>query len=172
MRAWPLTVIILLLRYGLMAAIRTGALARAVQTPAETDGQRLLFTLHALSETSTLLFICFQPFRPDTLLFAGGLLLFLAGSVLYALAVVSFAREPSHTFCHTGVYAFSRHPMYLGFFICLLSAAALTASLTVLIMTAAHQIITHAVILAEEQTCLRRFGQRYRQYQARVRMYF
>jgi len=73
---------------------------------------------------------------------------------------------------HTGIYRFSRNPMYVGFN--LLTIAAMVYSLhPVIIAAGVYSIIVyHLIICGEERFLESRFGDAYRAYCATVRRYF
>lgn len=70
-----------------------------------------------------------------------------------------------------GLYALSRHPMYISYFVFFLGVAMLTRSLILLIFLAIFQLSAHFIILAEEREYFIKFGAAYREYQKRVRIY-
>ncbi len=81
--------------------------------------------------------------------------------------------RPTTQIITTGVFSWSRNPLYLGGLIFMLGIAALLNSIWLLILllpatTAAHFIL----ILPEEKYLLARFGGSYRQYTRSVRRWF
>ena len=105
-------------------------------------------------------------------MFAGGLILYLAGLGLLAKAVVDFAAPAPKGLHRNGLYRFSRNPMYLAYFVFFLGCVLLTQSLLLLGLLAAFQLSTHWIILAEERWCGERFGEEYLAYTKQVRRYF
>lgn len=81
--------------------------------------------------------------------------------------------EPSHpttALVTTGIFRFTRNPIYLSFTLFSFGVALLTQNLWMLIMTAAAIGVLHyGVILREERYLERKFGDDYRAYKARVR---
>lgn len=78
-------------------------------------------------------------------------------------------QESSHL-VETGPYRYSRNPMYVGLVLMLLGAFLLLGSLgPIVILPAFVWLITTRFIAVEEQMLATRFGDAYRQYQARVR---
>ena len=73
----------------------------------------------------------------------------------------------------SGSYRFSRNPMYVGWTLIYLGAAALVNTWWLLILLPVLVAFTHYfVIRREEQQLEARFGEAYRQYRNRVRRYF
>ena len=73
----------------------------------------------------------------------------------------------------SGPYAFSRNPMYLSWLIVYLAIFFLNGSLWLLFLFFIALPLTHFIaILPEERNLMKKFGERYEQYQAEVRRYF
>lgn len=70
-----------------------------------------------------------------------------------------------------GPYAFSRHPMYVGWTMAYLGATLMIGSRWLLVLLPPALAYTHRTVLREERCLASRFGQDYRQYRERVRRY-
>jgi protein-S-isoprenylcysteine O-methyltransferase Ste14 len=71
----------------------------------------------------------------------------------------------------TGLYRFSRNPMYVGVYATLCAAVLRTLN-PILLLVAAYVIgVHHKIVLAEEAHLRDVFGQEYRSYSSRVRRY-
>lgn len=100
-----------------------------------------------------------------------GLVAYLLGSVFLILVMEDFANPDEKGLNTKELYALSRHPMYLIYFVFFLGVAMLTRSLILLIFLAIFQLSAYFIILAEERECLIKFGAVYQEYQKSVRMY-
>lgn len=81
--------------------------------------------------------------------------------------------ENSSTLVTTGVYAWTRNPMYLGLWLVLLGwAVRLGALSAVLLALLFAPLITRVQIRAEEQALARRFAAPYEHYRRRVHRWF
>ncbi len=113
-----------------------------------------------------------------TVLIAGGVTFFIVGVALIILARREFARhgqytDPGHPttiIVTTGVFSFSRNPLYLGV-VCILMGIALAFNLLwVLAFLIPSLIACHYIlIIPEEKYLTARFGEEYRTYAASVR---
>ncbi len=71
----------------------------------------------------------------------------------------------------SGLYKFSRNPMYLGFNLITVSSVVYTLNYTILLLSLYSIIIYHLIILAEEKFLENRFGEQYLEYKRRVNRY-
>jgi protein-S-isoprenylcysteine O-methyltransferase Ste14 len=104
--------------------------------------------------------------------------LILIGLLLFAAGVWTFSRaetplptnRPARVLVTTGIYRWTRNPIYLGFFLVYGGIGVATQSPWVLILTLPLAItIRYGVVAREEAYLERRFGDAYRGYRARVR---
>ncbi len=105
----------------------------------------------------------------------------LAGVALVALAAWQFRRAGTEVQTHTlttvivdtGVFAFSRNPIYLGFHIGIVGVSIAFDSLWVLsTLVPFFFVIRYGVAAREEAYLERKFGDTYLAYKARVRRWF
>ncbi len=106
----------------------------------------------------------------------GGVL--LAGFVLAGLAIAQFRRAGTEVQTHTstavivdtGVFAFSRNPIYVGAHIGIVGVAIALDSLWILAtLVAFYFVIRYGVVAREDAYLERKFGTAYLGYKARVR---
>lgn len=71
----------------------------------------------------------------------------------------------------SGLYKYSRNPMYVGFDLITISAMIYTLHLLIIILGVYSLITYHLIIKGEENFMLKRFGEEYKKYQLRVRRY-
>jgi protein-S-isoprenylcysteine O-methyltransferase Ste14 len=100
----------------------------------------------------------------------GFALLFSGRSVLGDSFRIGSPRE-STGLKQTGLYRFSRNPMYVGVYATL--CAAVVRTFNPLLLLAAVYVIAvhHRIVLAEEEQLRRALGEQYRAYCSRVRRY-
>ncbi|WP_406633647.1 methyltransferase family protein [Pseudarthrobacter quantipunctorum] len=82
-----------------------------------------------------------------------------------------FVLERPEELVTTGPYAFTRHPMYVGWWLIELGAGTLAGSCWALVTMPAELLVEHRSILGEEAALARLFGPAYREYAARVPRY-
>jgi len=117
--------------------------------------------------------------RPaDGVLIWLGYLLFAAGAAIYFRCAWEFAARglgtpapiaPTRFLVTTALHRYVRNPMYLGVALAIVGEAAIFHSFSVLVYAAIMLTIAHIfVVLYEEPTLKRQFGQSYEEYQRRV----
>ncbi|MFM1630386.1 methyltransferase family protein [Streptococcus mutans] len=172
MTAFYLLVPFLFIRFIFLSLLDRKATGRAVYF-ASMQGKEII--AYYLYQLSTLMLLIVPFFLKVSLHFSSflylGLGAYLLGSVLLFLVIKDFANPDEKGLNTKGLYALSRHPMYIAYFVLFLGVAILTQSLTLLIFLAIFQLSDHFIILAEERECLIKFGAAYQEYQKRVRMY-
>lgn len=108
-----------------------------------------------------------------------GALLCLAGLVLLLLSLVSFGKsfrvgiDPDHPdiLVTTGVFAFSRNPIYVAFGFVLLGQFLLFSNWILLVYIVAATWLFHRQVSREEEYLRKHYGQQYSAYCDRVRRY-
>ncbi|HEY9357061.1 MAG TPA: isoprenylcysteine carboxylmethyltransferase family protein [Arthrobacter sp.] len=82
-----------------------------------------------------------------------------------------FALERPEELVVTGPYAFTRHPMYVGWWLIQLGAGVMAGSSWVLVMLPAELLVEHRFVLGEEVMLAELFGPSYREYAQKVPRY-
>jgi protein-S-isoprenylcysteine O-methyltransferase Ste14 len=118
------------------------------------------------------LYSIFVPLRIGTPWFWAGLALFIAGLALLVPASISAAGTPPDRPFTSGIYRFSRHPMYLSMILVYLAVSTAAASWLFLLITVATFFLQRYQMLMEEAYCRERFGRVYHDYMAGTARWF
>ena len=119
-----------------------------------------------------------MPFVSSAIALFGGLLFLLSGIVLAASAARLFSKantgivpfSESTKLVVIGAYRFTRNPMYLGMFFCLIGVTLLVNNvLGLLVLLLFFFIIRQKFVLKEEVQMQETFGDDYAQFKARIR---
>lgn len=160
-----------LIRYGLLAVINRNALPKAALFAPVQGAERIMYWIYQMSTILIILYMFFLKINRDTFTFDGGLLIFVLGTLLFALSVVSFAKSNNNDFSQNGMYRISRNPMYIAYFIYFLGCVLLTKSIILFFLLCIFQLSSHWIVLSEERWCIEKFGNEYIQYMKKVRRY-
>jgi protein-S-isoprenylcysteine O-methyltransferase Ste14 len=110
----------------------------------------------------------FLPIKLGTAWFYVGLPITLIGAVAYLLVLINWITTPLESQVSKGMYRYSRHPMYLATFVFIFGLTILTASWIVLLFFIVYLVGCVVFTNDEEQSCLAKWGETYREYMART----
>jgi protein-S-isoprenylcysteine O-methyltransferase Ste14 len=110
----------------------------------------------------------FLPLKLGTLWFYVGLPICVLGLILYKIVVLSFAITPPDRPITGGIYRYSRHPMYLVPVLVFIGVGIASASWLFLLFSVIYMILPPLFVAAEEDFCLKHYGDTYRQYMNRT----
>jgi protein-S-isoprenylcysteine O-methyltransferase Ste14 len=110
----------------------------------------------------------FLPLRLGTMWFYVGLPIAIVGTVTYIMVIVSFVNTPiGEKPVTTGLYRYSRHPMYITQLVMLIGVGIASASWLFLLLTIVYQALGFIYAGSEERICLEKYGDAYREYMER-----
>jgi protein-S-isoprenylcysteine O-methyltransferase Ste14 len=126
--------------------------------------------LNAIPLIIVVSFVCvvFLPLQLGTTWLYGGLLVYLFGVVLTAVAVLNFASAPKNILVTKGLYRVTRNPVYVGMLLMQIGLAVACISWLYLLLTIVLFILLNAILSAEERYCLETYGDTYRKYMSRT----
>jgi len=107
----------------------------------------------------------FLPLRLGTIWFYVGIPLAIVGTVTYILVIVSFITTPiGKKPITTGLYRYSRHPMYITQLVMLVGVGIASASWLFLLISIVYTGLGFIYAGSEERMCIERYGDAYRKY--------
>ncbi len=135
--------------------------------------KQAVFTVIAkLISLGGLILIVFTPLKIGTPVFVVGGALVLAGLAGVIKSLFDFKDTPLDQPVTRGIYTISRHPQIVMAGLVLLGASIAIGSWAAVVLWAFGHLFGHWGILAEEEICLKQYGESYRQYLQRVPRYF
>ncbi len=114
------------------------------------------------------LYSIFVPFQIGTPWFWTGLVFFIIGLSALVLASLAVAATPGDKPFTSGVYRFSRHPMYLSMILVYLGVSIAAASWLFFLITVITFFLQRYQAMKEERACLKEYGNAYREYMDRT----
>jgi protein-S-isoprenylcysteine O-methyltransferase Ste14 len=127
-----------------------------------------LVITHMVIMPFTLLYSVFLPLKLGTLWFVVGLPICLFGLAMGLMFSISFMTAPLGEPITTGVYAISRNPGYLAFFLVCVGIGIAYASWVFLLCALVWIVTWHFGVVEEERVLLKRYGDAYREYMNRT----
>ena len=172
MNGFLLLVPFLLIRFGLLSTLNKSAISRAAYFPPMLGSKMLAYWIYQISNVAIFVYLCFLKVRIEfSWQFFIGIIVYILGSILCAVSMINFAFPSNEGINVTGLYRFSRNPMYLSYFVFFIGCTLLTQSLILFGIVLLFQISSHWIVLSEEQWCVEKFGEVYKQYSKKVRRY-
>ena len=135
---------------------------------AHSEEEKKLNRYIALVSILMVIYSVFLPLKLGTTWFYTGLSIFLLGLVFLTVTIVNIATTPRGKPFTKGVYRYSRNPLSLGMLLTFLGIGIASASWLFLLLSVIIAVITHFMTFKEERSCLKKFGDSYRQYMLRT----
>jgi len=110
----------------------------------------------------------FLPLQLATIWFYIGLGVFLFGLIMLTVATLNFAAAPHDKPITDGLYRYSRHPMYVVSFLIYSATSLASVSWLFLLLTITNVVLIRPEAILEEQYCLGKYGNAYREYMDRT----
>jgi len=134
--------------------------------------QRVFTIIGKVFSLACLILIILTPLKINSNEFIVGLILYTIGLVGFVVAMLNFKDTPLNQPVTKGVYKISRHPQIVTLFILFLGVSVAIGSWPAFFMLMMSKLFQHFGILAEEEVCLRRYGEPYHAFMERVPRYF
>jgi protein-S-isoprenylcysteine O-methyltransferase Ste14 len=134
--------------------------------------QRIFTIVGKIFSLVCLALIFLTSIKVDSGLFMMGLSLYAAGIVGLVAAMLNFRDTPPDQPVTRGIYKISRHPQIFSQFIIFLGICMAIGSWPALLALLLSRFFQHFSILAEEEVCLKRYGESYRAFMEGVPRYF
>lgn len=144
---------------------------RAVDTSWYTPTDRFWARLSSCLQIVLLVLSVFVPFKFGTWWFVVGAVVFVLSLVAFIWAFHSYGIDPAGKTIKSGIYRWSRNPMYLFFFTAMLGTSIACASLWLLVVVVPFGIAMHFTVLGEERYCEATYGKEYLEYKKRTPRY-
>jgi len=119
-----------------------------------------------------MIYSIFLPLKLRSLCLYIGLPIALLGGIGIITAGISWATTPLSEPITSGLYRYSRNPLYVSMVVIHLGIGIATASWLLLLYTAIYAVGMIAYIHAEEEGCLEQYGDSYRDYMQRIPRWF
>jgi protein-S-isoprenylcysteine O-methyltransferase Ste14 len=150
---WPI------FRYDIKALSRKGG-----ASPPYNRTEKIINNLGVLVWLTLLAYSVFLPLPLGTPLLFTGIALFAAGIIITDIAMISFTKTAIDEPATTGLYRYSKHPIYIGVFTQYIGIGIVSASGLFLLLIVIQIALSAYTAPAEERFCLDKYGDTYRQY--------
>jgi protein-S-isoprenylcysteine O-methyltransferase Ste14 len=146
------------------ASVKKGLFKKTESTAKLSKTEKVIFRFSKVFLMLLFFYSIFLPLKLGTLWLYVGLPISLLGIVMYIIVSVNIATTPVDRPATTGIYRYSRHPMYITSFITPIGTGIASASWLFLLLSVIC-IITHFINgISEERICLEVYGSHYKEY--------
>jgi protein-S-isoprenylcysteine O-methyltransferase Ste14 len=149
-------------------AVGTGEIFNKMGDVPYDKRERRDFVISMVITLFLLAYSIILPLKLWTLWFFVGFTIYLVGLVMLLTAIVNVATTPPGQPFITGMYHFSRHPIYSAMWITFLGVSIATASWIFFLLTVVIMPLYFSQAIAEERCCLKNFGNEYQEYMDRT----
>ena len=161
--AWWFSLIYLIFAYGLWFIFPKFVQYRFIQVP----HIKYINTIYKYSYVLILIATVFIPFNINVWFFIG-LAIYLIGLFTYISAIFYFSINEVDLPVTTGIYYYSRHPVYLGFMIMIIGILLITFNLLIFILVLTIGYSSYYIALKEEEKCSQFYDEFYMKYKMEV----
>lgn len=172
LNGWILLALEFLIQGTLLLIFPKDVVARLFDRSGWSPQQRIFTVIGKLFSLACLVLIILTPLKIQSGLFIAGLALYIIGLAGLVTAMLNFKDTPPDQAVTKGIYRISRHPQIVSLFIIFLGVCLAIGSWAALVMLVMSRLLQHFGILAEEEVCLKRYGEPYRAFMARAPRYF
>lgn len=156
---------------GLTKSLPPSVSRRLLDSGAWTHRDKTIALLSGIPALAYLALLILTPLRIHSLLLPIGIAIFAVWVGACVHSICMFAKTPEDQPVTRGLYRISRNPQTVGMFIAIIGASIAIGSWTALGVALVWGVFLHARVLAEEKTCLAKYGEAYRQFMAHVPRY-
>ena len=125
---------------------------------------KILLTILMIPILGSYFYSVFLPLKLGTIWFYIGVVIYLVGLSIQAIAWQNLATASVDKPVTKGVYRISRNPMYIGDFLTFISIAVASLSWIFLLVAIISIIVNNIWVISEERECLAKYGSQYREY--------
>jgi len=149
----------LIFRYDIKAKFQKGG-----ATPPYNKNEKIVSNLNMVIWFLLIIYSIFLPLPLGTPLLFSGIALFVIGFIIFEIANISWIKTEVDKPITTGIYRYSRHPVYIGVIVQFLGMGIASASGLFLLLAIVYIATSIYITPAEERYCIDKYGDSYKQY--------
>ena len=160
------------IQWGLLLSMPKDIFSRLFDRKGWSKKQQIYFRLGKLIALVCLVLIIFSPLKTGSPLFIIGALVYSLGLIGLIVSLLNYRDTPLGKPVTRGLYRISRHPQIVSTTTIVLGICLAIGSWFVFFVLAIAKLFEHYGILAEEEACLRQYGDSYKLYLKKIPRYF
>jgi protein-S-isoprenylcysteine O-methyltransferase Ste14 len=162
---WNAWILIALFMCGFVSSLVIKSVGTKI---AHVEEEKGLNKYVALTSVILWLYSIFLPLKLGTAWFYTGVIIYVLGLIISVVTIVNIAATPPGEPFTKGMYRYSRNALSLGSLLVFIGVGVAAASWLYLLLSICILVITHFMIAIEEEVCLNKFGDAYRDYMNRT----
>ena len=171
LNGWLLLALLVLTDGVLFLAFRKNTVTRLFDRSGWTRMQIVITVIGKLLALVTVLMIVFTPLKLGSYVFIIGTIFVGLGLIGLVKALLDFNNSPSDQPVTQGIYRVTRHPQILASSFVILGCTIAVGLWLALCLFVVARVFLHANLVAEEEVCLREYGEAYGDYMKQVPRY-
>jgi protein-S-isoprenylcysteine O-methyltransferase Ste14 len=171
LNGWILLAFEFLIQGSLLFVFPRSVVSRLLDRSGWSVRQRAFTVIGKVFSLACLILIFLTPLNFASRGFVIGLILYAIGIAGLVIAMLNFRDTPSDQPVEKGIYRISRHPQLVALFVLFLGICIAIGSWIALFTLVTSRVLQHYGILAEEEICLKQYGESYRAYMQKVPRY-
>jgi protein-S-isoprenylcysteine O-methyltransferase Ste14 len=172
LNGWILLAFEFLIQGTLLLVFPKDVVARLFDRSGWSVKQRVFLIAGKVFSLACLILIILTPLKINSSIFIVGVILYAFGLLGLVAAMMNFRDTPQGQPVTKGVYRISRHSQIVALFVIFTGICLAIGSWVALFTLILSRVFQHYGILAEEEVCLRRYGESYRAYMRQIPRYF
>ncbi len=172
LNGWILLAIEFFIQGFLLLVFPKDVVSRLFDRSGWSENQRVFTIIGKVFSLVCLILIILTPLKINSYVFIVGLIFYAIGLVGLVVAMMNFKDTPINQPVTKGVYKISRHPQIVALFVIFFGICVAIGSWAALFALLVSKLLQHYGILAEEEVCLKLYGESYGAYMKQVPRYF
>ena len=133
-------------------------------SPPSKTKEKILSNLLIIVMFGSFIYSVFMPLKLGTIWASIGLIVYLIGLILIVITMINFARTSLDKPVTTGVYRYSRNPMFIGWFLIYFGIAFACISWIYVLINLLFIVVVNYSSPLEEAVTLKHYGKTYKEY--------
>lgn len=171
LNGWILLALEFLVQGSLLLIFPKPVVSRLFDRSGWNQKQRVFTIIGKVFSLACLILIFLTSVKIHSSVFIVGLIFYAVGLVGLVVAMFNFRDTPLTQPVTKGVYKLSRHPQIVSLFFVFLGTCIAIGSWPALFALLLSKLLQHFGILAEEEICLKQYGEPYRTYMKQMPRY-
>ncbi|MHA1727656.1 MAG: methyltransferase family protein [Promethearchaeota archaeon] len=156
----------------IIAVIPKEVISKLYDTSSFTKKQIILSKCAKIAFFINFIIYALTPLSISAIDFIVGVILFVLGETGFIVAIINFKNTPNDKPVTQGFYTISRNPQMISLITAILGVCFAIGSWFCVIFLLFGAVFSHLRVLAEEQSCLEKYGQNYQDYMDSRPRYF